>query len=276
MFYLNTAQRHARLIVSLFVISCFSVSSACVSNPSVEFERQAGAYQLQKSILRGSVFDLVVFEKQRVDGEALHVYIGGDGQPWLNNIYKSKDPTSRRMTALALMQLDHNPAIYLGRPCYHTQGVGRNCEDKWWTSHRYSIQIVDDMRDVLNQYIAERGIHSVTLIGFSGGGTLAMLLAPLIKEIVKVVTVSGNLDTEAWLALHRYTPLLGSINPARQMQSVAGIDKLHLLGMQDHNLPIKTLIDRFEPQPNTQIIRYPEFNHQCCWQSVWPALLDQI
>ena len=247
-----------------------------MSNPSIEFERQAVAYQLHKSVLKSRVFDLVVFENQRFDGEALHVYIGGDGQPWLNNIYKSKDPTSRRMTALGLMQLDQSPAIYLGRPCYHTQGASRNCEDKWWTSHRYSKKVVDAMRYALNQYISERGIQAVTLIGFSGGGTLAMLLAPLIKETVKVVTISGNLDTEAWLALHHYTPLLESLNPARQMQSVAGVDKLHLLGMQDHNLPVEALIKRFEPEPNTQIIRYREFDHHCCWQSVWPALLDRI
>lgn len=242
----------------------------------MNFDRQAEHHKLQKKIITGKAFDLVIYRNTASDPKQLHVYIGGDGRPWLQNRYKSIDPTTRRMTTLALMVLDKNPAIYLGRPCYHSNGIGRGCSDKWWTSHRYSKTAVNDMRDVLDQYLTGHNVEYLTLIGFSGGGTIAMLLAPLLKQTATVITISGNLDTDAWARMHNYTPLFGSSNPARQAKSHKKIRKTHLIGLQDKNIPVDAIIEHFAKQQNTEIVLYPEFTHHCCWREMWPDYLAEM
>lgn len=276
MFFNCWDNRKNRSFLVIFVTFCLANLSACVTNSSVEFEYKAATYPLDKSVLAGKNFDYVVFKNQKADTKQLHVYIGGDGQPWLNNRYRSKDPTTRRMTTLGLMSLDEGPAIYMGRPCYHVAGVGRGCSDQWWTSHRYSKIVVNDMHYVLSNYIADHGVQSLTIIGFSGGGALAMLLAPLIKETATLITISGNLDTDAWGRRHNFTPLFNSLNPAHQPEIRNNIRKIHLVGMQDKNIPVDVIISRFENQQNTEIIRYPSFTHHCCWQAIWLDILNQI
>ena len=250
--------------------------AACMTSPSQNFDVYATSHQLHKHFSAGKFFDLAVYENSNSDRNHLHVYIGGDGKPWLKNRFKSIDPTSRRMTTLALMALDKRSAIYLGRPCYHNMAASRGCSDKWWTSHRYSKKIVDDMSYVLDKYIVEHNTQSITLFGFSGGGTIAMLLAPLIKQTVSVVTINGNLDTDEWVKLHNYTPLFGSLNPALQTKLSKNIRQIHLVGLQDRNIPVDVIINQFAGQKNTEIISYPEFTHHCCWQDIWPEFLQKM
>ena len=261
---------------SAIISLCLSFVAACSTNPSADFDLQANHHQLQKHIVAGRYFDLAIYENAAPDTKQLHVYIGGDGKPWLNERYISIDPTTRRATTLALMALDTSAAIYLGRPCYHSKGKGRGCSDKWWTSHRYSQTVVNDMHYVLDQYLSAHNIQSLTLIGFSGGGSIAMLLAPLLKQTATVITISGNLDTDAWVRMHNYTPLSGSLNPARQAKLHKTIRKIHLIGMQDKNIPVHAIIDQFSQRANTQIIPYPSYTHHCCWRDVWPELLEEI
>jgi pimeloyl-ACP methyl ester carboxylesterase len=52
----------------------------------------------------------------------------------------------------------------------------------------------------------------VLLIGHSGGA-LAILLAARVPQVVAVVTIAGNLDTDVWTKLHGYLRLQGSLNP---------------------------------------------------------------
>lgn len=250
--------------------------AACTTNPSEDFDFQATSHQLRKHVSAGKYFDLSVYENNNSGSGHLHVYIGGDGKPWLKNRYKSIDPTTRRMTTLALMAQDKSPAIYLGRPCYHSKGIGRGCSNKWWTSHRYSKKVVQDMYHVLDNYIAEHDIQTLTLIGFSGGGAIVMLLAPLVKQTAMVITINGNLDTDAWLRMHHYTPLSGSLNPALQTGLSKDIRQIHLIGLQDRNIPVDVIINQFAKQINTEIISYPEFTHHCCWQDIWATFLQEM
>lgn len=255
---------------------CYLLIMACSTNPTRNFERAVDDLQLTKKTVSTKQFDLRVYENRFKQGRSLHVYIGGDGKPWLNHRYKSKDPTPRRLTALSLMQLDTRRAIYLGRPCYHHNGIGRNCSDKWWTSHRYAQAVVDSLSEAVKQYIIEHDIQTLTLIGHSGGGTLAMLLAPSIAQTTRVVTISGNLDTDAWTTLHLYTPLTGSLNPARMPELSSDIKKVHLLGGQDKNIPVEVISHQYHKRKNTKIIHFPDYTHHCCWQDRWLGILNEV
>ena len=79
------------------------------------------------------------------------------------------------------MNQDRQSSILLGRPCYYVQN--NNCDPSLWTNARYSERVVDIMAYAIRDFITRFEISSVRLIGYSGGGSLAMLLATRITEV---------------------------------------------------------------------------------------------
>lgn len=196
------------------------------------------------------------------------IYLDGDGLPWQNNgRTPTQDPTPRNPLALKLMQLDPGKAYYVARPCYSLRQLPDYCSAGLWTSHRYSAQVVESMTAVVNRLVDEQRISSVVLVGYSGGGTLAVLMAPGIHRLKGVITIAANLDTDAWTAYHSYLPLSGSLNPANE--STASNKEIHLIGDKDEVVP-PTVIERYlTSRPAAQIIHYQEYTHACCWEQGW-------
>lgn len=205
----------------------------------------------------------------------MHVYLEGDGTPWLGG-RSAKYPTPRNPLMLKLMRLDTATSVYLGRPCYHGLQQSENCESKWWTSHRYSEQVVNSMAAAL-QKLAGNNQQPVVLLGHSGGGTLAMLLAERLPNIKAVVTLAGNLDIHAWTQLHHYPPLQGSLNPAERTPLPGHVHQLHLAGGRDRNVPAKFIQRVAASQHQLAEYHYFErYDHTCCWQEIWPAVLNEL
>lgn len=258
------------------VLSAALLSTGCAT-PAAVFERTAQDAGFTKQIISGKRFDILVLTRHRADvsGERLHVYIEGDGTAWIANRWIAKDPSPRHPVALTLMQIDPAPTLYLGRPCYF--GLQRNCTPDMWTRERYSETVVRELSDALEGYLDEFGFKgSLTLIGYSGGGTLAMLMASTLAGVDTLVTVAANLDTARWTRIHGYSALTNSLNPATQAPLPKRINQIHLVGGSDKNVPAEIVEGAVSRQSNAVLIRYPEFTHDCCWVEVWPEILDRI
>ena len=76
--------------------------------------------------------------------------------------------------------------------------------------------MVASLAAALRRLVAVGGFERVLLFGHSGGGVLAVLLAPRVPETAGLVTVAANLDIDRWADLHGYPRLHQSLNPARQ------------------------------------------------------------
>ncbi len=206
-------------------------------------------------------------------GEVLHVYIEGDGRPWRSRSQIALDPTPRRPLLLQLMQLDDAPRLYLGRPCYFGTDDPQ-CEPLWWTFGRYSEQVVRSMNKALDTLILNG--QPLSLIGHSGGGTLAMLMAARRDDVVAVVTLAGNLDVQKWSSFHGYTPLSHSMNPATEPALNANIRQLHYLGAKDHTITTSMLTPTIERQHNAALEILKDVSHTCCWETHWANILTLI
>ena len=112
--------------------------------------------------------------------------------------------------------------------------------------------------------------------GFRGGGTLAMLLAEHLPQIHGIVTIAGNLAVGAWTQYHRYTPLMGSLDPALRLPLNPGIFQLHMVGAKDRNIPAELTRPVIGRQQNAEFLVYDDFTHSCCWEEVWPSVLRKI
>ncbi|MCZ6854561.1 MAG: hypothetical protein O7G86_11640 [Gammaproteobacteria bacterium] len=249
------------------------IAGAGCASPAARFNDNAESLGLELGTTESNAFRHLLVSN-RESGKKLHIYFGGDGSPWIGGRVAALDPTPKKAIALGLLALDPQPAIFVGRPCYHDQPGA--CSLALITSARYSATVVESMEAVVRTLIAEHPSLTPILIGYSGGGVLALLVAERIIEVTQVVTVATNLDTGAWVELHGYLPLTGSINPAERVFWRSNLKQLHLSGRKDRNVPPAT-IRRFRIQsPNARVRFYDRFDHSCCWQQIWPEILNEL
>jgi pimeloyl-ACP methyl ester carboxylesterase len=263
-----------RMVGRLLLLSV--LCTACVA-PAIRVDEEAAAYGFERQTVRGTQFPHRVYLntlKPRTGN--LHVYIEGDGLPWLLPDLVSADPTPRTPLMLHLMAQDPNPAIYLGRPCYFGFAQMPPCNPWWWTEGRFSSAVVESMAAALARLMPRQQNTAVTLVGHSGGGALAMLLASRLLNITAVVTLAGNLDTEAWTRHHHYSDLSASLNPALMPRLDERITQLHFQGGKDQNIP-PTLASGFAAhQPQAHFKIYPELSHSDGWEEKWPEILPLL
>jgi hypothetical protein len=248
--------------------------SAC-SSPSLRFDQTADGLGFSHRDIKGTVFShRVYFNLANQHDGMLHVYLGGDGTPWIGGFVVASDPTPRNPVGLRLMAMDDRDSLYLGRPCYHGNALAPDCDSTLWTSARYSESVVDSMAKVLRGIIASQDYRDLVFIGFSGGGALAMILAERFPQTSRVVTLAGNLDIEAWVKLHHYNALKGSLNPRALPPLRDDIQQYHLAGGRDINIPPDLIERAVAEQPHAQFLRFDGFTHGCCWESIWKAMLQ--
>lgn len=218
----------------------------------------------------------------------LVVYIEGDGRAWESRRRVSADPTPARATALRLAARDRSPALlYLARPCqFLVAGPDETCDPRQWTSHRYAGSVVDTLETAMDDVVRRDGgaPETLVLVGYSGGGTLAALLAARRTDVACLITVAANLDIEAWSRLHGVDPLSGSDNPAALGPALAGVPQVHLAGADDAVVPAAVIasyveaLARSDPRPTrvrreSRVVVLPGRDHDCCWEGDWPAPL---
>ena len=266
------ADRYSRGVRWLPVAFLLLVSAACAS-PSSEFSRRTVTLGLAEGRVRGEPFEHLLVRSPNPTGARLHVYLEGDGTPWLGGL-PARDPTPRRPLALALMAQDPAPSVYLGRPCYHGLGEGPACPDTLWTSARYSEAVLTSMAAAIRRIVTAEGVREVVWFGYSGGGTLAVLLASRVPQSVAVITVAANLDIDAWTDRHGDRRLVGSLNPARQPPLPGRVVQIHYAGARDRLVPVE--IVRRGVTGGGRLVVEPDFDHVCCWAASWPRILGEV
>lgn len=265
--------RHS--VVAVVVLTILGILGC--AEPQHRIDQLGEEAGFARQLVTGKDFNHVVYENNLDTAPIaeLHIYIDGDGTPWVAGRYPSANPTPRRPIALELMSEDPAPAIYLGRPCYFGLASSANCNVELWTSRRYAPEVVASMLSVIRYYQQNYGVQRIVLIGYSGGGALAALLARDLQPTVFLVTVAANLDTDLWIDLQGFLPLTGSLNPFHYRDETAQIPQLHLAGLQDESVPI-AVTRSYTAGLDAQFYRYyPDFDHACCWLELWPEILAE-
>lgn len=253
----------------------------CATHPSIRPYIQKDLISYER--VTGDPFEhLVIYptstndhDQQNTLEAPLYIYIDGDGN-LLNGQAISQDPTPVRPLALELMLKGPTPALYLGRPCHFIQNP--HCSLEFWTVSRYSESVVNSLVVVITQLNREN--RSITLVGYSGGGSLAVLAAARLPSVTKVITLGANLDTDAWASQHQSSHALSnSLNPAELMKQ--GSKQLtfrgwHFIGLQDEIVPKATLKPlQAEAQPSQKWCNV-DGGHTEIWPAVWPHIWQEL
>lgn len=254
-------------------MACLVFSVGCVTLPE-RFARQAAKLGLQRGVVTGTRFQHVVYRKSGTPAHTLHVYLDGDGTPWIAG-RPADDPTPRNPLVLRLLALDPAPAVYLGRPCYHGAGASEPCASRYWLSERYSEAVVDSLAMAIRKMLMEENHERVAWFGYSGGGTLATLLAARFPETSAIVTIAANLDTESWAAYAGGQDLSGSLNPAAHPPLPRRITQRHYAGGKDQVVP-SNLTAQAATRQGSALILVAGYDHVCCWERAWPTILRNL
>lgn len=235
-----------------------------------DISRAAG---LSESITLGEPYRHRIFTnpaaQEKTASERWHVYVEGDGRAVNSRGAPSLDPTPRTPLLLSMMAQDPRPGLYLGRPCYfHTDDP--LCSPVNWTLARYSEETVSSMALALHKHVTDDA--PITLIGHSGGGTLAVLLAARLKNVDQVVTLAGNLQVTKWTTFHHYSPLSLSLDPARQPPLSPCTRQYHLAGAQDQEILPDWIEEYSQTQPSSHFQQLNDADHRTGWPLWWTLI----
>ena len=270
--------------------------AGCAGDPLQHADGLASGAAFQRQEIDTGRFVLTTYVKARPAPAVLRVYIEGDGRAWLSRTQVSPDPTPHEAMGLQLALSDArantatNTAagtatdtangtalLYLARPCQFTP-MARNpaCGPAYWTGLRYAPEVVDAMNQALSQYVARFKPARLELVGYSGGGAIAVLLAARRQDVSAIRTIAGNLDHVAVNRWHQVSQMPGSLNPIDVAQRVRTIPQRHFSGADDRVVP--TVITRdFVAQTGAcaalQVV--PGMAHESDWPAIWPGLLRQ-
>lgn len=269
----------------LALASCLALGLAgCVGTPTAG-DRAGSAMALASAqgwgmldLAQGS-FHLAAFAPQDVRPDTrLTIYIEGDGLAWSSPTTPSPDPTPRDPVALrlALAQPSGN-AAYLARPCQYLGAAKAGCAQAYWTDARFAPEVVGAMNGAVSTLKARFGAQRIQLVGYSGGGALAALIAARRSDVTRVVTVAGNLDHAEWTTHHDLTPMARSLNAAAVAPALSGLSQVHFIGANDRVIPpdlARAWPKGFTGAADENLKIVPGFDHRCCWADAWGSLFN--
>ena len=268
----------------LFVFFSFIFVSCSSKIPSVK-ERTNNALSLasknslEELIINNTSFNIFSLQSQNINCEnrTLNIYIEGDGLAWISRSQVSQNPTPISQTLLKLLTLDKNICkVYLARPCQYVETS--KCKQEYWTNKRFNKEIIESFDEALNSLKTKYKNRDFNLIGYSGGGAVATLVASKRDDTKNIITIAGNLDIDKWVSIHNISKLEGSLNPTNFTSNLENIKQFHIIGNDDKIVPKEVFLSYFSKFKNKKNIEYiyTNSNHSCCFETAFKEVLNQI
>ncbi len=226
--------------------------------------------------MRAGAFELFSLMRHAAPGGALTIYIEGDGAPWGSPYHPPRDPTPRVPVALEMANADTSPDVaWLARPCqYLSPNALQACDSAYWMQRRFSPEVIAAYDSAVTQLQAKSGALHIRLVGYSGGGVIAALVALRRHDIAHVITVAAPLSLSGWTAWHDLSPLDGSLDPGAQQPLRRAAPDVHFAGANDKIVPAE-IIGRFVRSHGGRLETMAGYDHHCCWVRDWPRLLSR-
>ncbi|MDD5097993.1 MAG: alpha/beta hydrolase, partial [Candidatus Omnitrophica bacterium] len=263
-------KKNIYIAILLLVISTLG----CVSIPAFRdrlsvAENIAGKAGFRKEYIKAGDFTLMAYQRFNKPSDKITVYIEGDGRAWENKHKLSSDPTPSNPVALKLAVADPaNNVVYIGRPGQFSVSGFPECDPKYWSGFRFAPEVINAFNLAIGILKEKSGAKDVELVGYSGGGAIAVLVAAGRSDVVRLSTVAGNLDPKALNEYHHVSQLEGSMNPMDVAQQVANIAQRHFVGSADKVVPafiVRSFIDKLADQSNVQIVIVQGATHNSGW-----------
>ena len=259
------------LVLIIFLTGCASLSTYQIAQNMV---LKAEEHGFKKIDINTGLFTIRTFSKINNPKAPVCFYIEGDGRAWISKSRISQNPTPKSNLVFQLASIDTcDNIIYIARPCQYT---GREKNLAWnkayWTDKRFSKEVIDSINTVISRYVSDNDFSNITLIGFSGGGAVAILCASIRNDINEIVTIAGNLDHKGVNKYNNVSQLQGSLNPIDVARDVKDIKQVHFIGKEDKVIPAFVAYDfkKASGSPKCiEIVEVSEISHHSGWIKLW-------
>jgi len=274
---LSTLMRSHFLSVLVIVL----VMASCAENPLNEADNMGRRAGLQREQFKTDSFLLTTYIRISDKTQPYNIYIEGDGRSWLAAHEPSTDPTPHKFLGLALASKDAaENVIYLARPCQFTS-LNRDpfCAQTYWTDRRFSEEVITSLNQAIDHFVSPfTNQKNLNIIGYSGGGAIAVIIAARRHDVLSIRTVAGNLDQEEVNVIHHVDQMPGSLNARTFALQVASIPQMHFSGVRDDVIPPAVSEDfrrASSLSPCIELQALPFANHEDGWIENWSALLKE-
>ena len=108
----------------------------------------------------------------------------------------SANPTPRNPLGLRLAAIDPGKnVLYLARPCQYINFKSeRSCKVSYWTLKRFSKEVIIAVNEAIDKMVLKARVERIHLVGYSGGGAVAALVAASRKDVSSLRTLAGYMD----------------------------------------------------------------------------------
>jgi len=236
---------------------------------------QSPTKDFKKVLVKGGDFLITTYQKVDDTSKPFVFYIEGDGltyTPQGDKVYTN--PTPVRQMLLNLASMDKRPNIaYIARPCQYTpMELNPKCNLHYWTDKRLSDDSVVAINDVINKINSNH--QKFSIIGYSGGGGIAVLVAARNNMVKDIITIAGNVDHLAFTSHHKVSPMSASLNPIDYAKSINNIPQLHLSGGKDKVVP-PFIAEMFVKKSDSVCVKqktFPNIDHKSGWDKIWESV----
>ncbi len=263
--------KFAVLLYLLFFSSCTST----IINRVKRADDFALVNSFEKKLVKAGDFIITTYQRISDKHNSPYVfYIEGDGSITIGRHIISDNPTPANIMLLKLASLDTRPnVVYIARPCQYTPiEFNPKCSQAYWTDKRLSEEVVESVNIVINTINDGKPI---SLVGFSGGGGIAILVAATNKNVKNIITIAGNLDINSFSRYHKVYALKESLNPIDYAMKISNIPQLHISGSDDQIVPSNIANAYLEISGSNCVEQkiYPNITHNEGWDKIWQDVL---
>lgn len=217
---------------------------------------------------------LTLWRPMQARSSTLRLYIEGDGRAWVRAGRPSTDPTPvNRLVHQLMLQDSFRDIAYLSQPCQYVMNSA--CDRNVWTFGRYSLQVLESMNLAMDEIKRKGNYQAFELVGYSGGGAMALLLAAHRNDVISIRTVAGNLLPSVTNQIHGVSPMPGAMNPADFSDKLSQIPQVHFVGAEDRVIPlsISQSFAKTLKKNDCVTIQSVTADHQHGWIEQWQRLL---
>lgn len=256
-----------------------AVMQGCASCPMDDADARAAAASMQRHEITAGSFRMTTYSRIRDTNQPLTIYIDGDVRGWTPSADPGVDSTPDDYLGLRLATLDPSiNVLYIAHPCQF--GIDDPvCFDESWQSGPYARQILASINRTIDHTTVVFPHPQLNLVGYSGGGAIAAVLAAQRHDVLSLRTIAGNLDPGGDERAHASDPQDDYINPIENAQRLSLLAQVHYVGDKDVFVPpfvTENFVKAVGPSPCLKVTHVEDATHQSGWEDFWESNATKI
>jgi hypothetical protein len=252
---------------------CLAASQGCSAGSGGGVKTSDAEGVLNRQEITAGSFRLTTFSRILDTNQPITVYVEGDVRGFAPSENPGVDATQDENLGLRLAALDPSDnVVVISHPCQFNISDSV-CFDKTWKNGRLAAQVYASTNRALDYVLAVVPHPYLNLVGYSGGGAVAAILAAWRHDVISLRTIAGNLDPVVGNGrAHASVPQDDFIDPMEIAPRLALLPQEHFVGDKDVLVPpflTENFVKAIGLSYCVRITHIAEATHKTGWEEMW-------